>query len=134
MCTRPDYPPLSEGVLLLKNVPLERGHVKCFMTKVFEAFKNLPLVAPLDDDQQQTLGDSLLYHIQWPRNEITVLEEIPPILASSTIGAVLQADLLPTPQQITRPSVDGLINPSQEAASSSSEHPLRSNVLIQSKE
>ena len=101
--------PLSVGGLLLNNVPLERGHVKCFVTKVFEAFKELPLVPP---DQQQTLGESLLYHIQWPRNEITVLEEIPPTPASSTIDAVLQADLLPTPQQIIRPSVDDLINSS----------------------
>jgi hypothetical protein len=100
------------------------------VTKVFDAFKKVPLPR----DEQQTLGESLLFQIQWPRNEIIVLDEIPPTPAPSTIGAFHQADMLPMPHQINRPSVDCPINSSQEAHSSSSEHPLRSNVLTQSKE
>src|SRR4051812_34349941 len=83
----------------------------------------------IHDRKSRALHESLLFQIQWPRNEIIVLDEIPPTQAPSTIGSFHLVDLLPTPHQITRPSVDPHINSTQEGHSSSSERPLRSNVL-----
>ena len=61
-------PPFLEGGLLLDNVPLKRGCVKCYVTEVNLGFNEFSLKNVLGDyDEQRTLGETLLHHIQWPQ-------------------------------------------------------------------
>ena len=64
-------PPFLEDGLFLDNVPLKPGCVKCYVTEVKPGFNEFSLNNVLGDfDEQRTLGETLLHHIQWPRKEI----------------------------------------------------------------
>ena len=68
---------LEEG-LLLDNVPLKSGCVKCYVTEVKPGFNEFALKNVLGDfDEQRTLGATLLHHIKWPRKEIDFIDGIP---------------------------------------------------------
>ena len=61
-------PPFLEDGLFLDNVPLKPGCVKCYVTEVKPGFNEFALKNVLGDfDEQRTLGETLLHHIQWPR-------------------------------------------------------------------
>ena len=71
-------PPFLEDGLFLDNVPLKSGCVKCYVTEVKPGFNEFALKNVLGDfDEQRTLGETLLHHIQWPRKEIEFIDEIP---------------------------------------------------------
>ena len=71
-------PPFLEDGLFLDNVPLKPGCVKCYVTEVKPGFNEFALKNVLGDfDEQRTLGETLLHHIQWPRKEIEFIDEIP---------------------------------------------------------
>ena len=71
-------PPFLEDGLFSDNVPLKSGCVKCYVTEVKPGFNEFALKNVLGDfDEQRTLGETLLHHIQWPRKEIEFIDEIP---------------------------------------------------------
>ncbi|KAE8819464.1 hypothetical protein D1007_02694 [Hordeum vulgare] len=71
------YPPFLEEGLLLDNVPLKSGCVKCYVTEVKPGFNEFALKNVLGDfDEERTFEETLLHHIQWPRKEIDSIEEI----------------------------------------------------------
>jgi len=70
-------PPFFEEGLLLDSVPLKSGCVKCYVNEVKPGFNEFALKNVLGDfDEQRTLGETLLHHIQWPRKEIEFMDEI----------------------------------------------------------
>ena len=71
-------PPFLEDGLFLDNVPLKPGCMKCYVTEVKPGFNEFDLKNVLGDfNEQRTLGETLLHHIQWPRKEIEFIDEIP---------------------------------------------------------
>jgi hypothetical protein len=73
------YYPDLDGGLLLDNVPLKPGCVKCYVTEIKPGFSNFALKNVLGDpDEQRTLEETRLNHIQWPRKEIYFLDVTPP--------------------------------------------------------
>ena len=95
-------PPFLEDGLFLDNVPLKPGYVKCYMTEVKPRFNEFALKNVLGDfDEQRTLGETLLHHIQWPRKEIEFIDEIPEAPPRATTVAP-QPVTLSSPQQLSR--------------------------------
>ena len=95
-------PPFLEDFLFLDNVPLKPGCVKCYMTEVQPGFNEFALKNVLGDfDEQRTLGETLLHHIQWPRKEIEFIDEIPEAPPRETTVAP-QPVTLSLPQQLSR--------------------------------
>ena len=71
-------PPFLEDGLFLDNVPLKQGCVKCYVTELKPGFNEFSLKNVLGDfNEQRTLGETLLHHIQWPRKEMEFIDEIP---------------------------------------------------------
>lgn len=71
-------PPFLEDDLFLDNVSLKSGCVKCYVTEVKPGFNEFALKNVLGDfNEQRTLGETLLHHIQWPQKEIEFIDEIP---------------------------------------------------------
>ena len=61
----------------MDNVALKPGCVKCYVTEVKPRFNEFALKNVLGDfDEQRTLAETLLHHIQWPRKEIEFIDEI----------------------------------------------------------
>ena len=88
--------------LLLDNMPLKPGCVKCYMTEVKPGFNEFSLKNVLGDfDEQRTLGETLLHHIQWPRKEIEFIDEIPEAPPRATTVAP-QPVMLSLPEQLSR--------------------------------
>ena len=95
-------PPFLEDGLFLDNVPLKPGCVKCYVTEVKPGFNEFALKNVLGDfDEQRTLGETLLHHIQWPRKEIEFIDEIPEAPPRATTVAP-QPVTLSLPQQLSR--------------------------------
>ena len=68
----------------MDNVPLKPGCVKCYVTELKLGFNEFALKNVLGDfNEQWTLGETLLHHIQWPRKEIEFIDEIPEAPAKS---------------------------------------------------
>ena len=98
-----------EDGLFLDNVPLKPGCVKCYVTKVKPGFNEFALKNVLGDfDEQRTLGETLLHHIQWPRKEIEFIDEIPETQPRAT-NVAPQPVTLSLPQQLSRASPKNLI-------------------------
>ena len=92
---------LEEG-LLLDNVPLKPGCVKCYVTEVKPGFNEFALKNGLGDfNEQRTLGETRLHHIQWPRKEIEFINEIPEAPPRATTIAP-QPVTLSLPQQLSQ--------------------------------
>jgi hypothetical protein len=111
-------PPHSEGGLLLDNVPLKPGCVKCYVTEVKPGFSKFALKNVLGDcDEQRTLEETLLNHIQWPRKEIDFIDEIPQA-PPRAINVALQPVTLSLPQQLSRasPEEPNTRNPTADAS------------------
>ena len=73
------YNPDFDGGRLLDNVPLKEGCVKCYVTEIKPGSSNFALKNVLGDpDEQRTLEETWLNHIQWLQKEIYFLDEIPP--------------------------------------------------------
>ena len=95
-------PPFLEDGLFLDNVPLKPGCVKCYVTEVKPGFNEFALKNVLGDfDEQRTLGETLLHHIQWPRKEIEFIDEIPEAPPRATTVAP-QPVTLSLPQQLSQ--------------------------------
>ena len=95
-------PPFLEDGLFLDNVPLKPGCVKCYVTEVKPGFNEFALKNVLGDfNEQRTLGETLLHHIQWPRKEIEFIDEIPEAPPRATTVAP-QPVTLSLPQQLSR--------------------------------
>ena len=95
-------PPFLEDGLFLDNAPLESGCVKCYVTEVKPGFNEFALKNVLGDfDEKRTLGETLLHHIQWPRKEIEIINEIPEAPPRATT-IVPQLVTLSLPQQLSR--------------------------------
>ena len=95
-------PPFLEDGLFLDNVPLKPGCVKCYVTEVKPGFNEFALKNVLGDfNEQRTLGETLLHHIQWPRKEIEFIDEIPEAPPRATTVAP-QPVMLSLPQQLSR--------------------------------
>ena len=94
-------PPFLEDGLFLDNVPLKSGRVKCYVTEVKPGFNEFALKNVLGDfDEQRTLGETLLHHIQWPRKEVEFIDEIPEAPPRATTVAP-QPVTLSLPQQLS---------------------------------
>ena len=94
-------PPFLEEGLLLGNVPLKPGSVKCYVTEVKPGFNEFALKNVLRDfAEQRTLGETLLHHIQCPRKEIEFVDEIPEAPPRETTVAP-QPVTLSLPQQLS---------------------------------
>ena len=86
----------------MDNVPLKLGCVKCYVTEVKPGFNEFSLNNVLGDfDEQRTLGETLLHHIQWPRKEIEFIDEIPEAPPRETTVAP-QPVTFSLPQQLSR--------------------------------
>jgi hypothetical protein len=100
MCNSMGLSPLLDRGLLLDNVPLKLGCVKCNVIEVNPGFKDFGLKNVLRDYVEDlTLGDALSNFIQWPRKEIVFLDEIPQALPRAT-NVALQPVTLSSPQQL----------------------------------
>ena len=87
---------------MLDNVPLKLGCVKCYVTEVKPGFNEFALKNVLGEfDEQRTLGETLLHHIQWPRKEIEFIDEIPEAPSRATTVAP-QPVTLSFPHQLSR--------------------------------
>ncbi len=76
--------------------------MKCYVTEVKPGFNEFALKNILGDfDEQRTLGETLLHHIQWPRKEIEFIDEIPEAPPRATTVAP-QPVRLSLPQQLSR--------------------------------
>ena len=96
--------PHSKGGLLLDNVPLKPGCVKCYVTEVKLGFNKFSLKNVLGDcDEERTLQETLLNHIQWPRKEIDFIDEVPQA-PPRAINVALQSVTLSLPQQLSHAS------------------------------
>ena len=95
-------PPFLEDGLFLDNVPLKPGCVKCYVTEVMPGFNEFALKNVLGDfDEQRTLGETLLHHIQLPQKEIEFIDEIPEAPPRATTVAP-QPVTLSLPEQLSR--------------------------------
>ncbi|KAE8782768.1 hypothetical protein D1007_43818 [Hordeum vulgare] len=93
-------PPFLEEGLLLDNVKLKPGRVKCYVTEVNPRFDEFAVKNVLRDfDEQRTLEEAFLHHIQGPQKEIESTDEIPEAPARAT-NVTLQPVTLSLPQHL----------------------------------
>ncbi|KAE8799417.1 hypothetical protein D1007_25184 [Hordeum vulgare] len=80
------------------------GCVKSYVTKLKHGFNEFSLKNVIEDiDEHQTLGETLLHHIQWPRKEINFMDEIPKAPPRAT-NVDLQLVMLSLTQQLSHAS------------------------------
>ena len=90
----------------MDNAPLKPGCVKCYVTEIKPRFSKFALKNVLGDpDEQRTLEETWLNHIQWPWKEIYFLDEIPPAPPKAT-NVALEPVTVISPQQILCDSPD----------------------------
>ena len=83
------------------------------MTEVKPGFNEFALKNVLGDfDEQRTLGETLLHHIQWPRKEIEFIDEIPEAPPRATTVAPQPVTLF-LPQQLSRADASTYDQPAQ---------------------
>ena len=83
-------------------MPSKSGCVKCYVTEVKPGLNEFALKNALGDfDEQRTLGETLLHHIEWPRKEIEFIDEIPEAPPrATTVGS--QPVTISLPEQLSR--------------------------------
>ena len=122
-------PPLLDGGLLLENVILKPGCVKCYMTEVKPGFTDFAPKNVLGDyDEQRNLEETMLNHIQWPRKEIDFIDEIPQA-PPRAINVALQPVTLSLPQQLSRASPEEPNTRNPTADASTCDQPARRRAV-----
>jgi hypothetical protein len=99
-------------------MPLKSGCAKGYVTEVKPGFNEFSLKNVLGDfDEQRTLGETLLHHIQWPRKEIEFIDEIPEAPPRAT-NVAPQPVTLSLPQQLSHasPKEPNTHNPTADAS------------------